>query len=73
MSKAFSVIWGAIKGFALFWVDFVIGDSPEIAIGVVLILGLALLLHSSAMLAAIFIPAAVVLLLVFSLWYGKNR
>ena len=73
MNKVFSVIWGAIKGFALFWVDFVIGDSPEIAIGVVLILGAAFLLHNSAIAAAIIVPAAVVLLLVFSLWYGKNR
>lgn len=73
MGKVFGVIWKAIKGFALFWVDFVIGDSPEIAIGVLLILGLAFLLHNSAILAAVIIPAATILLLVFSLWYGKNR
>lgn len=73
MSKALKVIWRAIRAFALFWVDFIVGDSPEIAVGVVFILALAFLLHSHTPAAAIFIPLAVILLLTFSVWRGQTR
>jgi hypothetical protein len=67
------LIWRGIKGFGAFWVDFLIGDSPEIAVGVVIILVIGILLHSNAMLMAFVIPIAVISLLVFSLFLGKKR
>ena len=73
INKILTLIWKGIWGFVLFWVDFVIGDSPEIAIGVVIILGLAFIIRRSELAAAIGIPATVVLLLGFSVWHGRNR
>ena len=73
IGKAFGLIWKGIKGFALFWVDFIIGDSPEIAIGVAVIFGISLALHESPVVAAFVIPAAVVLLLIYGVWHGRNR
>ena len=83
IGKIFGLIWKGVKGFVLFWVDFIIGDSPEIAIGVVIILGIAFVLRSPPEVvgvstppnvkAAIIIPAASVLLLIFGVWHGRNR
>ena len=67
------IIWRGLKGFGAFWVDFLIGDSPEIAVGVVIILGLSFLVRGSPIASAIILPAAVVLLLAFSLMRGKSR
>jgi hypothetical protein len=67
------LIWRGLKGFWDFWVDFLIGDSPEIAAGVVIILVVAILIHGNPMLAAFIIPLAVISLLIFSLFLGKKR
>ena len=73
IGKVFGLIWKGIRGFALFWVDFIIGDSPEIAVGVVIILGLSFAVRGSELASAIVIPGAAVLLLVFGVWHGRNR
>jgi hypothetical protein len=63
-----------IKGFFLFWYDFIVGDAWELAVGVVAILILLYVLlqlapHSTAnVYAAIFFPLAIVALLMFSIW-----
>ena len=73
ISNAFGLVWKGIKGFALFWVDFIIGDSPEIAIGVAIIFGVSLAIHNSPVVAAFVIPAMAILLLIFGVWHGRNR
>ena len=73
IGNSLGLIWKGIKGFGLFWVDFIIGDSPEIAIGVVIILGVAFAIRSSEIGSAIVIPAAVILLFTFGVWRGRNR
>jgi hypothetical protein len=67
------IIWRGLKGFGAFWVDFLIGDSPEIAVGVVIILVIAFLLQHTPLAAAIILPVGVVSLLTFSLFRGKKR
>ena len=62
-----------IKAFGLFWWDFLVGDSPELAVGAVLILALAFALHDVKLAAAVVVPAAVVLLLGVSTWRGRGR
>ncbi len=73
IAKVMRLIWKGIRSFLLFWQDFLVGDSPEIAIGAVVVLGLAFAVHRSPILAAFTIPAAIIVLLIFSMWLGKNR
>ena len=51
--KILKLIWGFIKSFGLFWKDFLVGDSPELALGVIIILGVAYLLHNTGILDVI--------------------
>lgn len=55
-----------IKSFFGFWQDFLIGDSPEVAVGALVILGIAFGLHAS-LAAVVVVPVAVILLLVLSM------
>lgn len=61
------------KSFYLFWKDFLVGDCPEIAAGVVVILGIAFAVRTSAVAAALIVPGAVVLLLAVSIWHGRGK
>ena len=56
----------AIKAFGLFWKDFLIGDCPELAVGSLIILGVAFALHVSIAASAVIVPLAIVLLLALS-------
>ena len=55
-------------GFVRFWYTFIIGDDWTIAIGVVLALALGAGLARSHVIAWLWLPLAVGLVLVFSLW-----
>jgi hypothetical protein len=63
------------KGFVMFWWDFLVGDTPELFVTVVLTIGLVALLsvegHFNT--AAIFaLPALAIGALAFSLWRASN-
>ncbi len=73
MEGALRLIWNGLKSFGGFWKNFLIGDSPEIAIGVVIILGIAFAVHGSATVAAVIVPLSVFTLLIGSVWRGKNK
>ncbi len=65
-----------IRGFFLFWYDFLIGDAWEVAAGVVVVLAalwLALRFGGDAWtpVAVVGLPLAVILLLAFSLWRAR--
>lgn len=62
-----------VRAFGLFWWDFLVGDARELALGAILILGIAFAVHRSELMAALIIPAAVVLLLCVSAWRGRGR
>jgi hypothetical protein len=62
------VLWKGFKGFLSFWKNFLIGDSPVLALGVIIIVGVAYLLHDSAILAPISTIVLVLVLMVFSVW-----
>ena len=34
------LVWRAIKGFAMFWWDFLVGDTPELFIAALVVVGL---------------------------------
>jgi hypothetical protein len=61
-----------VRAFGRFWWDFIVGDTPEIAVGAACILGLALLLDEARIVATLAIPVAVAALLVISLLRGRD-
>ena len=58
MTKRQSLPARLVKGFAMFWWDFLVGDTPELFIAVLLIIGVVALLS----LAGHFNTAAVIVL-----------
>jgi hypothetical protein len=57
-----------LRGFGMFWYDFIVGDDWKLAAGVVLgLVGTALLSHT-ALPSWWLLPAATVLLLSISIW-----
>jgi hypothetical protein len=64
------VLWRLIKGFGQFWWDFLVGDTPEIFIAALAIIGVIALLsergHFNAA-AAIVLPVLAILALAASL------
>jgi hypothetical protein len=73
MKKVFRLVWNGLKSFGLFWKNFLIGDSPEIAVGVLIILGIAFGVRGSPIAAAVIVPLAVFVLLTGSIWRGKTK
>jgi hypothetical protein len=66
-------LWRGLHIFGRFWWDFVVGDTPELALGVtVIVLGGWLLAKSSAALAVGLVPLGVILLLLGSLRRGAR-
>ena len=57
-----------LRRFLLFWYDFIVGDDWVIAVGIVVALALSGLLARQGVAAWWLLPAAVVILLVVSLW-----
>ena len=67
-------VWRGMKSFARFWRDFLIGETPEIALGVVVILGLAFLVSHSPIAVELTIGVLAILLLAASvLRRARNR
>ena len=64
---------GFLMRFVYFWCDFIIGDDWVVAVGVVGALGISALLAHTGMAAWWVMPAAVVLLLVISLWRAMAK
>ncbi len=63
----------ALAAFGRFWWDFIVGDTPEVAVGVAVIVALAWWLAARATtIAFVLVPAAVVALLVGSTWRGRS-
>ena len=59
-----------LRAFGAFWYDFLVGDRPELFVGVIAILGLVWAVNQMALraeVAAVLMPAAVCLLLALSL------
>jgi hypothetical protein len=61
-------IWKGVKGFFSFWKDFLVGDSPVLALGVIIILCVAYLLHRSAILGPVTAIVLVLVLMTFAVW-----
>ena len=75
MKKQPPLLVRVVKGFGTFWWDFLVGDTPEIFVAVVVIIGVVALLsesgHDNAA-AAILLPVLGVGTLGASLWRAKR-
>jgi ABC-type uncharacterized transport system permease subunit len=60
---------GALRSFGAFWLDFLVGDTPELLIGVLIVIGAAAILvhqHAPSALVIGVIPVLATVLLFFS-------
>jgi hypothetical protein len=64
---AFRLLWRVLAAFGHFWWDFLVGDTPEIFVGVLATVGLVVLLRHDAGVALVVMPVAVTAVLVASL------
>ena len=65
-----------IRGFAMFWWDFLVGDTPEITVAVVAIIGVTALLSESAHVnaaAIVALPLLAVVALAVSVQRARRR
>ncbi len=66
--KTLSRVWKGVRGFFTFWKDFLVGDSPVLALGVLIILCVAYLLRGSPVLAPVASIILVLVLITFAVW-----
>lgn len=59
---------GQLRAFGAFWYDFIVGDDWRVATGVVVALAATLLVSRSTSATWWIVPAAVLVLLPYSLW-----
>lgn len=72
-NKTLKQPWKAIRGFFEFWKDFLVGDSPALALGVLIILGAAYLLCGSAVLAPVIAVVLVLVLMTLVVWQKTRK
>jgi hypothetical protein len=63
----------AVVAFGRFWWDFLVGDTPELAVGALAVIGLAAVLSGLGVAAVILMPAAVVTVLALSVGRAVRR
>jgi hypothetical protein len=64
---------GAVRAFGHFWWDFLIGDTPEFAVAVGVIIALAYLLDHRRLAATIVLPLVTGIFLAASTYRGRRR
>jgi hypothetical protein len=62
-----------LKAFGAFWYDFIVGDDWMIAAGIVVALAITALLAATDVTSWWVVPAAIVVLLPFSLWRATRQ
>ncbi len=63
----------AIAAFGHFWWDFLVGDTPELFVATLIVIGLALAFHRSQTVAIVVVLVAVLGMLAMSIWRGRKR
>ena len=68
-----TAIGRAIRAFGLFWWDFLVGDTPELALATGAVVGLAFLLAGQRWVGAILLPLVAAAFLFLSTYRGRRR
>lgn len=67
------VVSRSIVAFGRFWWEFLVGDTPELFVATLIVIGLAIALHRHTIVAVVVVLAAVVGCLGLSTWRGRKR
>jgi hypothetical protein len=70
---AVSRVTRAARAFGVFWWEFLIGDTPELFLAVLAVIGLAFALHGARVVGVPVVMAAVLGFLGVSVWRGRKR
>lgn len=62
-----------VRAFGHFWWDFLVGDTPELAVATGAIVGLAFLLDGQRVAGAILLPSVAAAFLFVSTYRGRRR
>jgi hypothetical protein len=68
-----STVVRLLRAFGLFWWDFLVGDTPELALATAALVGLAFLLAGNRVVAAILLPLVAAGFLFASTYRGRKR
>ena len=68
-----TAIGHALRAFGRFWWDFLVGDTPELAVATGAIVGLAFLLSGQRVVGAILLPLVAAAFLFLSTYRGRRR
>ncbi|MGO8874378.1 MAG: hypothetical protein ACLQNG_01245 [Acidimicrobiales bacterium] len=68
-----NVVTRAVTAFGRFWWDFLIGDTPELFLATLVVIGLAEGLHHEGVLGIIVVLVSVIAFLGLSTWRGRKR
>lgn len=68
-----SAVARGLAAFGRFWWEFLVGDTPELFVGTVAIVALALALSADRAAAVVVVPAVAVVFLGGSVWRGRRR
>jgi len=63
----------ALRAFGHFWWDFLVGDTPELAVATGAIVGLAFLLTGARTAGAVLLPLTAAAFLLLSTYRGRRR
>jgi hypothetical protein len=67
------MIGRALRAFGAFWVDFLIGDTPEFFVGTLVVIGVALALRHERAVALTLVPVLTIALLGFGTYRSRTR
>lgn len=62
-----------VRAFGRFWWDFLVGDTPELFLGVLIVLGVAFACRSNRVLAVVLVPLVTIIVLLASTIRGRRR
>lgn len=63
----------ALRAFGHFWWDFLIGDTPELAVATLLLVGLAFAVDHNRLAGAVLLPLMAAVFLLISTVRGRRR
>lgn len=63
----------ALRAFGHFWMDFLVGDTPELFVAMLVLVGLAFALRHDRVAAIVLLPVLAAAVLVGSAWRGRTR
>ncbi|HEY5246586.1 MAG TPA: hypothetical protein VIJ60_13025, partial [Acidimicrobiales bacterium] len=68
-----SAVVGALKAFGRFWREFLVGDTPDLFVATVVIVGVAFALRGHRVVGAVVLPLLAIVMLLASTYRGRRR